>query len=79
MAAAIVDNNVPFAAADTFSPLFKDMFPDSEIAKSFASARTKTKCIVNGALRATPCKYRPKCGKAQKIKIALLLHTDRLK
>ena len=29
-------------------------------------------------LRATPCKYRPKCGKAQKIKIALLLHTDRL-
>ena len=49
MAAAIVDNNVPFAAADTFSPLFKDMFPDSEIAKSFASARTKTKCIVNGA------------------------------
>ena len=41
MAAAIVDNNVPFDAADTFSPLFKDMFPDSEIAKSFASARTK--------------------------------------
>ena len=30
------------------------------------------------SLRATPCKYRPKCGKAQKIKIALLLHTDRL-
>ena len=29
-------------------------------------------------VRATPCKYRPKCGKAQKIKIALLLHTDRL-
>ena len=31
------------------------------------------------SLRATPCKYRPKCGNAQKIKIALLLHTDRLK
>ena len=29
-------------------------------------------------LRATPCKYRPKCGKDQKIKIALLWHTDRL-
>ena len=29
-------------------------------------------------LRATPCKCRPKCGKAQKIKIALLWHTDRL-
>ena len=32
----------------------------------------------HSALRATPCKYRPKCGKAPKIKIALLLHTDRL-
>ena len=31
-----------------------------------------------GYLRATPCKYRPKCGKAQTIKIALLLHTGRL-
>lgn len=51
MAAAIVDNNIPFAAADTFSPLFKEMFPDSEIAKSYASARTKTTCIVNGALK----------------------------
>lgn len=50
MAAAIVDNNIPFAAADTFSPLFKEMFPASEIAKSYASARTKTTCIVNGAL-----------------------------
>ena len=50
MAAAIVDNNIPFAAADTFSPLFKDMFRDSEIAKSFASARTKTH-IVHRALK----------------------------
>ena len=50
MAAAIVDN-IPFAAADTFSPLFKEMFPDSEIARSYASARTKTTCIVNGALK----------------------------
>lgn len=51
MAAATVDNNIPFAAADTFSPLFKEMFPDSEIPKSFAAARTKTTCIVNGALK----------------------------
>ena len=50
MAAVIVHNNIPFAAADTFSPLFKEMFPASEIAKSYASARTKTTCIVNGAL-----------------------------
>ena len=34
--------------------------------------------IFNVLLRATPCKYRPKCGKARTIKIALLLHTGRL-
>jgi len=51
MAAAIVDNNIPFAAADTFCPLLKEMFPDSEISKSCASARTKTTCIVNRALK----------------------------
>ena len=36
MAAATVDNNFPFAEADTFSPLLKEMFSDSEIAKSYA-------------------------------------------
>lgn len=41
MAAAIVDNNVPFAAADTFSPLFKDMFPDSEIASPLPQQEQK--------------------------------------
>ena len=35
-------------------------------------------CLHVYDLRATPCKYRPKCGRAQKIKIALLLHTGRL-
>ena len=38
-----------------------------------------SKLLKQSNLRATPCKYRPKCGKAQKIKIALLLHTGRLK
>lgn len=47
MAVAIVDNNIPFAAADTFSSLVKEMFPHSEIAKSHASARTKTTCTVS--------------------------------
>eukprot|EP00118_Oscarella_pearsei_P009420 m.54316 g.54316 ORF g.54316 m.54316 type:complete len:171 (+) comp34346_c0_seq6:639-1151(+) len=36
---------------DHLSPLFKDIFPDSKIAKGFASARTKTSCILNDALR----------------------------
>ena len=30
--------------------LFKDVFSDSEITKSYSSARTKTACIHNGAI-----------------------------
>ena len=36
---------------DHLSPIFPDIFPDSKIAKGFASARTKTTCILNMALR----------------------------
>ena len=51
MAMAMVNNNIPFAAADTFNSLLKDMFPDSKIAKVYASGKTKTTCIVNRALK----------------------------
>ena len=44
----LVQHNVPLA--DHLSPLFQNIFPDSEIAKSYASARTKTTCIANGSL-----------------------------
>ena len=30
--------------------MFHDIFPDSEIAKQFSSKRTKTACIINGAI-----------------------------
>ena len=46
----LVQHNIPLAAADHFGPLVRDIFPDSEIAKSYRSARTKTTCIPNGAL-----------------------------
>lgn len=46
----LVEHNVPLAVSDHLSPLFKDIFPDSEIAKNYASARTKTTCIINSAL-----------------------------
>ena len=49
MAAVLVDHNIPLAAKDALSPLFKKMFPNSEIAKRFTSAQTKTTC--NGALK----------------------------
>ena len=46
----LAHHNIPIAFADHLSPLFKSIFPDSEIAKSYSCARTKTTCILNGAL-----------------------------
>jgi hypothetical protein len=42
----LVEHNVALAAADHTKELFKKMFPDSEIANNYSSARTKTKAIV---------------------------------
>ena len=47
----MVDCNIPFAVADQLSPRFKEKFPDSKIAAGYASKKTKTTCIVNGALK----------------------------
>ena len=46
----LVQHNIPLSLADELTPLFSDIFPDSDIAKSYASLRTKTTCIVNGAI-----------------------------
>ena len=46
----LVQHNVPLAVADHLSPLFRDIFPDSKIAKGYAAARTKTTCILNGSI-----------------------------
>jgi hAT family C-terminal dimerisation region len=46
----IVENNLPIAVSDKCGPLFKSMFPDSDIAKNYQCAKTKTFCILNGAL-----------------------------
>ena len=46
----LVQHNIPLSLADHLSPLIRNIFPDSEIAKCYSSARTKTTCILNGAL-----------------------------
>lgn len=46
----LVEHNVPFAVADHLSPLLQDVFPDSQIAKHYSSARTKTTSMLNLAL-----------------------------
>ena len=46
----LVQHNLPLSVTDDLSPMLKDIFPDSKIASGYASARTKSTCILNGAL-----------------------------
>ena len=46
----LAHHNVPIAVADHLSPLLRDVFSDSEIAKVYSCARTKATCILNGAV-----------------------------
>ena len=46
----IAEHNLPFMLADHFTHLARAMFPDSQVAKGFRCAATKTTCIVKGAL-----------------------------
>ena len=46
----ISEHNLSFSLSNHFTHLTSSMFPDSKIAKAFSSARTKTTCIVKGAL-----------------------------
>jgi hypothetical protein len=50
VATMLVQHNIPLAVADELTPLFQDIFSDSEIAKNYSSRRTKTACIINGAV-----------------------------
>ena len=46
----LAKHNIPIAISDHLGPHFHDIFPDSEIAKAYSCACTKTTCIINGAL-----------------------------
>ena len=45
----LVQYNLPVATADHLSYFFKEVFPDSNIAKNYTSRRTKTTSIINEA------------------------------
>ena len=47
----IVQHNLSISAADHISQLFKNVFPDSLIASSYARAKTKIFCIINKAFQ----------------------------
>ena len=46
----LIQHNLPLATAGHLGPLFKSIFPDSNIAKSYACGRTKTSAIINKAM-----------------------------
>ena len=46
----LVQHNHPLSIADDLGPLFRNIFTDSQIAKAYASGRTKTTCILNNAI-----------------------------
>ena len=46
----IVEHNLPISVSDHLGPPFRQIVPDSDIAKNYASAHTKTNCIINDAI-----------------------------
>ena len=46
----LIQHNLPIATSDHLGPLFRAIFPNSEIAKQYACGRTKTAAIINKAL-----------------------------
>ena len=46
----LAEHNLPFANADHLGPLFKAIFPDSKIAKTYSCSKTKASCILNRAI-----------------------------
>ena len=46
----VAKHNLSFSVANHFTHLTSSMFPNSKIATKFSLARTKTTCIVKGAL-----------------------------
>ena len=46
----LIQHNLPIATSAHLGPLFKSIFPDSQIAKSYACSTTKTSAIINEAM-----------------------------
>ena len=51
MAVVLAQHNLPLAIMDHLSPLFRDIFPDSNVAKSF-SAQARRKDLESGQANA---------------------------
>ena len=49
-AVMLAEHNAPLSMADHIGPMVKKNFSKSEVAQGYQSARTKTSCILNGAV-----------------------------
>ena len=49
MSILLAQHNIPLSLADHLSPMIRNVF-DGDIAKGYACAKTKTSCILNGAV-----------------------------
>ena len=46
----LIQHNLPLVTSDHLGPLFRSVFPDSDIARQYSCGRTKTCAIVNNAM-----------------------------
>jgi len=46
-ASFLVEHSIPLSTSDHASPLFRNIFPDSELEKKHGSARTKTSSMIS--------------------------------
>lgn len=46
----ILEHNLPFEASSHAGPLFRKMFPDSEVAKKYGCSSTKTSAIIHSSM-----------------------------
>ena len=53
----LIQHNLLLVTADHLGPSFRNIFPDSNIAKRYSSGRTKTRAIVNKAMGPHCCDY----------------------
>ena len=56
----LIQHNLPIATSAHLGLLFKTIFPDSQIAKSYACSATKTTAIINEAMGPHCHQYRAK-------------------
>lgn len=67
----IIQHNLPLATAGYLAPLFKNIFPDSDIGKWYASGRSKSNAIVDKAMSPHCHEYLVQYCKEQRVSLGI--------